>query len=119
MIEQGHKKVEARLSKTRTPPFGHVSPGDTLFFKRTGGNIFARTIVLQVDTHTNLTKHCLLNLKQKYYNACDPLNTQASIRYWESKANANHAVFVWFDKLTQPRNPPHIERQYGRAWLTL
>jgi hypothetical protein len=43
------KTIESRWSRDRSAPFRLVSPGDTIYFKRSGGPVLARAAIIQAD----------------------------------------------------------------------
>ncbi|MDP2860559.1 MAG: ASCH domain-containing protein, partial [bacterium] len=54
-ILAGQKKIESRWYKTKHAPWGHISSGDTVYFKNSGGEISVRARVGKVISFSDLT----------------------------------------------------------------
>jgi len=114
----GAKTIESRLSRTRRPPYGCVSPGDQIYFKTPGGPVAAVADVADVQCHSDLTPTRIGALKRD-------LNGQvlADDAYWESKTDARYATFLWLGRVRPIENPSdsHTEApaMNGRAWICL
>jgi len=47
-IISGEKTIESRWYRNRRPPFKTITPGDTVYFKESGGSVVVKATVNQV-----------------------------------------------------------------------
>ena len=95
----GTKTLESRLGQDRRPPFGRVSPGDTVYIKPTGKRVIAKAIVGRVDEFEDLTPTDVKDLRATYDD-----RIMGGDEYWMSKSNANYATLISFKKVTMLRD---------------
>lgn len=88
-ILDGSKTVESRLSATRSAPFGRVQPGDTIYFKETGGAFRATAVVAGVMSFEDLRPADVRTLARRYGPRIG-----ADAAYWESREDAKYATFL-------------------------
>lgn len=113
-ILAGEKTVESRLSRTRRDPYGTVRPGDTIYFKASGGGYLAIARVRRVEHRGGLTPSGVRALRLEInQGVC------ATHAYWHSKRHSRYATLIWFDSVRATDRGPSIGRLYGSAWLLL
>lgn len=113
-ILTGRKKVESRLSKRRTGPFQAIRAGDLIYFKRVGGEIFARATVGAVKMFHDLSARRVAALRREYNRLIAAPNS-----YWVRRARSRYAMLAWLEgvrPVTVRSRPP---RQFGSGWLVI
>lgn len=111
----GEKTIESRLYRSRRPPFGTISVGDTVYFRAVGGLVFARSTARRVEQHTDLTPAAIAALRRAWSR-----EIAAQPDYWRAKRHSRYAVLIWLEHIRPARRPAiHIARQFGSAWITL
>ena len=118
MILSGEKIVESRLSRRRHPAATRCAPGDTLYLKRTGGNVEGRARVARVDAYCGLEPAGLRALAEAWAERVAA--TEADDWYQRIKQDARHALFVSLEHVQRihipagalPRNLP-----WASAWI--
>lgn len=65
-IATGQKVIESRWYNIKYPPWGRISPGDTIYFKNTGEPITMRAGVDKVLYFSDLTPHKVQEILEKY-----------------------------------------------------
>lgn len=100
-ILDGTKVVESRLSMTRCAPFGRVEPGDVIHFKETGGAFGAVATVAGVMTFEDLRPSDVRMLSRRYGT-----QVAAAAEYWEERADAKYATFVWLTDVRESHAVP-------------
>lgn len=114
----GAKTLESRLGQDRRAPFGKVSPGDSVYIKPTGKRVIAKAIVRRVDEFENLTPDDIQHLRETYDD-----RIMGGDHYWQSKANANYATLIGFEKIVLLKDdstvPEELLDSSRNAWRTL
>ena len=112
-ILRGRKTVECRLSRTRRPPFGVVSPGDTMWLKQSGGLVVATATVCRVTFIHPLKEAELARLQARYAEA---LHVDASFF-----TQRRHARFATLIRLGRVRHIPplRVRKSNGNGWIVL
>lgn len=112
----GRKRIEARLSLSRTPPFGRVHAGQTIWLKESSGPVRAVAIAARVLSLEALTPDAVARLRDRY----DAL-IRAEPAFWAAKAHARYATFIWLDAVTPIDALPAPPRRPGSraAWLVM
>ena len=89
-ILDGDKRIEARLTKTKCPPFGQVEAGDLIYLKRTSGPICGTAKVAAVKIYENLNSSEIGKIQELY-------NKQicGNQSYWQSKSDCSYALLIW------------------------
>jgi hypothetical protein len=113
-LQRGVKRIETRFYRQRRLPFGRISTGDTVHFKRCGGNVFASAQVLSVKEVSGLTPAAVDRLRRTYRVA-----VCASAGYWFARRRARYGVLIWLGPLRRPTIGVRVPRQYGSGWLVL
>lgn len=65
-ILSGKKTIESRWSKNKVAPWGKVHPNDVIYFKRSGGNVFAKADVEKVICIENLDQKAVRWIAKEY-----------------------------------------------------
>lgn len=112
-IIDGSKTVESRLLKGRFPPFGHINPGDKLFFKQSSGPVRATATAAAVKSFENLTPAKIAEIKSKYNKYI-----LGSNEYWKSKSDSSFCVLVRIESVKLIK-PVWIDKKDWRAWVVL
>ena len=98
-IATGHKTIESRWYNIKYPPWGKITPGDTIYFKNTGQPITIRAQATKILTFANLTPQQVHALLQQYGPACgiepDQLPT-----YYHRFQHKRYAILIF---LTNPQ----------------
>ena len=113
-VLSGDKIIESRLTRTRRPPFGAVTRGDTVFFKERGGPIRAAAEVKRVESFESLTPTRVDALRRRFGG-----DIGAPREYWAEKRLARWGTLIWLaDVRGVDRGPAHPPF-HGRGWLCL
>ena len=94
----GTKSSETRFYRRRRPPFGSIRPGDTVYFKLSGGNFIGTTSVLRVRELDDLTPAGVAHLRSRYNHAI-----QAPAPYWRTRRRCRYGLLIWINRSLQPR----------------
>ncbi len=112
-ILRGRKTLECRLSRTRRPPFGAVSPGDTLWLKQSGGPVVATATVRRVTFIHPLQEADLANLRTRYADAL-----QAHASFYTERQDARFATLIRLSRVR--RIPPFdVQKSNRNGWVVL
>lgn len=112
-IIDGNKTIEARLTKTKCPPFGQIVTGDVIYLKQSSGAVCATAKVGDVQIYENLNSLEIGEIKKLY-------NKQicGDQRYWQSKSGSRYALLVWLKDIKKI-TPVKINKKDMRAWVVL
>lgn len=112
----GTKTIESRFSRDRRPPFGQVSPGETVYFRVAGGGYAARATVKKVEAYEQLTPALVSRLETKLRKRIGGDNA-----YWLAARRARCATLLHVHACEATRDGPELDRQRGdrRAWFVL
>jgi len=111
LIMKGKKKVETRFSVVRQPPFGKVSPGDLIVFKKTAGPIVATAKAARVMYFAGLTRSRIQRLRDQF----DDL-VQAGDEFWGRKMNARYGTVIFLSDV-ELVTPTRVDKRDRRAWV--
>jgi ASC-1-like (ASCH) protein len=112
-ILRGQKKLECRLSRTRRPPFGVVSVGDTLWLKQSGGMILATAIAHRVTFIHPLTAAGFTDLQVRYADALG-----ADSDFFADHAHSRFASIIHLSRVRHI-TPIKVPKPDRRAWVVL
>ncbi len=112
-IIEGRKTVEARLTKTKHPPFGQIEAGDKLFIKLASGPVCAIATVQKVTQFEELSPIKIEQLKNQYNNLI-----LGADEYWESRRDCKYGVLAWLGNIERIE-PVYIDKRDWRAWVVL
>lgn len=112
-ILAGRKRIESRLSKTKSYSFGRVLAGDKLFLKESSGPVCATAMVTAVKGFDNLTPKQITGIKQRYNS--DILGND---EYWQSRNDCRFGFLVWLENVKSIK-PVRINKKDWRAWVVL
>jgi hypothetical protein len=110
----GNKRIETRFSRRKRPPFGRVRPGDTVHFKRCGGELLGSAQVSFIKELTGLTPAGINRLRRRY-----AAQVAAPATYWKARRKCRFVVLIWVGALRSPPRRLRVPRQYGGGWLVL
>ncbi len=115
LILDGRKAIESRFTQVPCPPFGRVTPGDTLYVKRAGGPFVARAEVAQVLMVDQLTPQRIDELVKRYNRwIC------GEDAYWRSvRHKAAYATLMWLRNVQPTASAPPYRPRHMRAWYVL
>ncbi len=89
MILAGTKTAEARLTKTRREPYTSLQPGETIYFKQTGGPIRARARAARVHRFELTGPRDIQRLRRRFEAFLGGPSD-----YWLAKADARYATII-------------------------
>ena len=118
LILAGRKRVEVRLTRNRSTPFGRVAPGDVVYFKARSGGFGARAAVAVVDEFEELSPPLVAMLFRRYNAmAC------GDAAYWISKQYARFGTFVHLTNVRSTERGPEYRDAPGfsprSSWIVL
>ena len=114
LIAMGLKTVESRLSVSRCAPFGRVSAGDVVWFKRPGGGCEVRARCGRVRSWEGLTPGGVAEIRREFGE-----RVAAPASYWREKRGSRFATLVWLEGVELRSDGPTVGPLHGRAWVCL
>ena len=99
-ILSGEKTVESRWSKHKIAPYNKISPGDTVYFKNSGGPVIAKAIVAKVIQFDHLNLETFTKIVEKFGRAICLQNT--SYDSWYQSKNYVTLIFLKNPKKIAP-----------------
>jgi hypothetical protein len=98
-IINGQKLIESRFSKNKITPYHNIEKDDTVYLKKSGGDITASFKVKDVIFFENLDKNKIEKIKDKY-NAL----IKAPLEFWNLKKDSRYAtlIFIRSPKFLKP-----------------
>jgi len=119
-IATGQKTIESRWYNVKYPPWGKISPGDTIYFKDSGEPIRLRAQVTKIHTYTNLVPQQVQALLEEYGEACGIEPDEIPAYY----ARFQHKRYVIFLFLKNPQRiaPFEISKSgFGKkaSWISV
>ena len=115
-ILSGVKTMESRWLANKSAPWGKVTVGDTVFFKRSGGDVEARAIVKDVRQYENVDERLACAIIKTHGTAL--AIDEKSLGQWHNRAKTRCCLVFLED--VQPVNPFSIDKSgFGAmaAWL--
>lgn len=112
-IAQGIKIIESRFYRSKQAPWDKVSPGDTIFFKVSGGPVALRAEVEWVKQFSDLTPVKIQEIVNKYGD-----EIAAKPEYWTIKHDSKYAILIKLKNVGYINNFL-VGRSYGSAWVTV
>jgi len=113
-ILDGKKTIESRFSRVKCPPYEVVSPGDTIYLKRTGGPIVATaTAGLITFMHA---MHGVIDIKEV---AAKHPGIRARDDYINTKAESRYGTLIWLENVTKLPEPVAFPKKDRRAWVCM
>lgn len=115
-ILAGRKRVEARLSTTRRPPWGVVHAGDALWIREKGGGYRLRCTISRV-LHAAIDGPAGV---ERLRDGFDDL-VLGGDAFWAAKHQARYATLIWLDDVEETTRGPRLARARGdrSAWFVL
>jgi len=119
-IFSGEKTIESRWYMNRSLPWGHISSGDTVYFKDSGKSVTVSAIVDKVLQFENLRQKEVRELLSLYANGLG-LSRKDVDSYYELFKNKKYCILV-FLKTPKEVKPFNVDKSgFGAmsAWLTI
>ncbi len=113
-LRDGRKRVESRFSSTCRAPYGHVRPGDVVYFRGVGRPIQLAAIATRVVQMSELRPAHVRRIRRALGELI-----AAPAEYWRRKRNARFVVLIWLRPARLPAARPKARRQHGNAWVVL
>lgn len=119
-VSSGQKTVESRWCKTKRAPWGKIKPGDTIYFKDSGGPVALKVRAAKVLQFDNLNPVKTKQILRKYGKAdlgIDGIMPEIK-KYVSGK---NYCVLVFFNDVKKIK-PFRIDKTgFGAmsAWITV
>lgn len=114
-ILSGRKSVECRLTRTRRPPFGCVTPGERIYLKRSGGPFFATAVAAAVYMAADLDSAAVDRLRKAHDQqiGADPA-------FWRERRKwAKRVTLIWLRDVQPTDRGPAYRRRHMVAWYVL
>lgn len=112
-VLDGSKTVESRFSKNRIVPYHAVTPGEVVYFKKSGGKIVASATIQKVKYYT-LTKSVREEIFTSFGEAI-----KISKEYIEQKVGCRYCTLMWIKDVKEIVPPVCFEKKDQRAWIVL
>lgn len=117
-IATGQKTIESRWYNVKYPPWGKLSPGDTVFFKDSGEPIRLQAQVARIYTYENLMPEQVRTLLDEYGAACG-IEPHEIPDYYTRFQHKRYAIFIFLQN-SQRIAPFDINKAgYGKkaSWI--
>lgn len=114
MILDGTKLIESRLTVTVREPFGQVTPGEVIHFKRSSGPFVATAVasrVLMAELSSERDVQALFKQYGKWIGVDND--------YWKQKRRARYATLIWLRDVQPSNAAPRYRTLHMRAWYVL
>jgi ASC-1-like (ASCH) protein len=117
-ILNGRKTIESRWLANKSAPWGRVAAGDTVFFKRSGGDVEARARVNDVRQYENVDDHLASAIIKTHGTAL--AIDENSLGQWHNRAKTR-CCLLFLDDITHIEPFPIDKEGFGAmsAWLCL
>ncbi len=112
-ILNGEKTIESRFSRVKSLPFGHISAGDTVYFKLSGGAILGKARINAVEEYDNLTPAHIETLAKNYER-----ELAISVDFLARKLESKFASLLFLENV-QPCEPWHYKQEGRSGWIIL
>ena len=93
-IATGQKTIESRWYNVKYPPWGNISPGDTIYFKDSGEPIRLRAHVAKIHTYIDLVPQQVQALLEEYSEACG-IEPHQLPDYYARFQHKRYAIFIF------------------------
>ncbi|MFI0409203.1 ASCH domain-containing protein [Actinomadura sp. 3N508] len=113
LLLDGRKTIESRFSRHRVAPFGQVTAGDVIFFKKTAGPVSAVGLAGEVR-HIELDKTPLEEVATRYGEGIAP----ADDGFWADRSRARYATLITMASITT-MEPFSIRKRDRRGWVVI
>ena len=110
----GEKTIESRFARVRAAPYGCVTPGDTIWLKRSGGPIVGIALAADVRQYSYLTPERVDALLERY-GAALRLDGDFATRV----RSCRYATLIWLVEVRAFDMPIRYRRRDRRGWVTL
>ncbi len=115
MLLDGSKRIESRFTRQAREPFDAATPGQMIYFKRSGGPFFAAARIARVLMVDRVTPEVMDELAERYGQWIG-----APASYWRSKRDTTKfATLLWLEDVRPTRLGPSYRPQSMRAWYVL
>lgn len=113
-ILAGTKTIESRLTKTRQPPHGRVTPGERLFLKASGGPFMATAVAGEVRSFDALTPKRIERIYERYNKQIGGDGT-----YWRARRDSRFITLIRLTEVEPIAVGPSYKPAYMKAWYVL
>jgi hypothetical protein len=114
LILEGRKTIECRLTQNAGPPFGRITPGDRIYFKRSGGPFFAAAVADRVWMTDSLTPRAVDELRKRFDG-----EIHGAPEYWRSRRGTRYGTLIWLREVRPCGFRPKYKPQNMRAWYVI
>jgi len=113
-IFSGKKTMDIRLSRRKVLPFGHISSGDKILIKETGGKVLGEFNAARVISYDNLDSVQLEKVKRDYnrFIKMDSL-------FWHEREDSKYGTIIFIDKVQPVLIPMFFKKRDRRPWMVL
>ena len=115
-IISGEKKIESRWYKSKRPPFGRISEGDTIYFKESGEPVSAKANAKRILTYENLNSGIIYKIIKEYGNLIG-----INLDFINEVKDKKFCILIFMDN-AQKIKPFEINKKgYGlmSAWISI
>src|SRR5262245_24808804 len=101
----GQKTIESRWYSAKYPPWGRISPGDTIYFKNTGKPITVQAAVEKVRYFTDLTPEKVQTILDEF-GKCIGIDETDTPTFFERFKHKRYCILIY---LKHARRIPPFE----------
>ena len=113
------KTIETRWYKHRITPYDKIYPGDTIYFKDSGGLVRARATVSRFKQFDNLTLDVCQQIINQYGSVGLIDTHRKDVSGWA--VGKKYAILIWLKDVKEIK-PFNIDKKgfgSGAAWITI
>ncbi len=119
-IVEGSKKIESRWLKFKRAPWDKIKPGETVFFKNSGGPVSAKAKAGRVIQFSDLNPRAVLEILKKYGKDIG-IGTEEIPEFYSRFKDKKYCVLIYL-KSARKIKPFSINKKgFGAmsAWITV
>jgi ASC-1-like (ASCH) protein len=112
-IITGQKTIESRFTKVRCPPFGAISPGDKIYFKKAGGPVIAKGLAEKVMFYSDLNGEKIRDITSAF---SDGLQVESS--FIDCKQASRYCTLIFLCNVVRVK-PFRVDKKDRRGWVVM
>ena len=119
-IIDGKKTIESRWYVNKIAPWDRVKKGDAVYFKESGGLVYAKVLVSNVYQYEKPNKVQIDKIISEYGKKIAPSSSSADLKRWSKDLhNKNYCILIFLKNVEKVLPFPINKGGYGVscAWM--
>jgi len=113
-ILKGQKRMEARFSREKIPPYGRIQKGDEIYLKESGGPLVGKVEVDNVLFYEGLTPEMLGKLRKEYSQ-----DLGVDERFWSRYSKHRYLSLIFLKNPERFVGKVRFPKKDRRGWVIL